>query len=225
MNAQPILCVRRALLEERLGGVPLGFTTRPDTLAAFQRMVQDHGEFRPRPELEEDPTYLQVIVQGMVIDGDGVLALFRKSREQQADRFVETRHNAKVALSAGGHVEPVEAREHDVLRSALQRELSEEILCDPPVDILRITPLGLVCNAAADAPLFHRVHIGFVSLVPVSGTVRLPEGSDEFDHLEFAGPDRLRELRPRMEGWGQILATALLDGRLVLPKAARHRVR
>ena len=225
MNAQLILCVPRTLLEERLGTIPLGFTTHPDTLTAFQRTVQNHGEFRPRPELEEDPEYLQVIVQGIVTNGDGVLALFRRSREQGADRFVETRHNAKVALSVGGHVEPVEARADDVLRSALHRELLEEILCDPPVDILQVTPLGLVCNAAPDAPLFHRVHIGFVSLVPVSGTVRLPEGSDEFDHLEFTAPDRLRELLPRMEGWGQILATALLEGQLVLLKAAHHRIR
>lgn len=220
MNAQRILCVPRTLLEERLGAIPLGFTTHPDMLTAFQRAVRDHGEFRPRPELEEDPAYLQVIVQGIVTNGDGVLALFRRSRRQHGERFVETRHNAKVALSAGGHVEPTEAKEDDVLRAALQRELLEEIICDPPVDIRRIAPLGLVCNAASDAPLFQRVHIGLVFQVPVSGTVRLPQDSDEFDHLEFASLDRLRALWPRMEGWGQMLATAILERTLVLPTRA-----
>ena len=213
---QQVLCVRRATLQERLGGIPLGLTVDQEALTAFQEAVRSTGEFRPRPALEEDPTYLQVIVQGLVTDGASVLALFRKSREPQTDRFVETRHNAKIALSSGGHVEPVEANSGDVLRAALERELSEELVFTPVPPRSALLPLGLVCNAAPDASLFHRVHMGMVFLVPVPGAVHLPEGSNEFEHVELAGRDRLRELLPRMEEWGQILADAILDGRLSL---------
>lgn len=210
------MCVRRTTFEERLGGIPLGLTVDADTLTAFQEVVRSAGEFRPRPALEKDPTYLQVIVQGLVTDGTSVLALFRKSRKPQTGRFVETRHNAQIALSSGGHVEPVEARSGDVLRAALERELSEELIFTPVPPRSALLPLGLVCNAAPDASLFHRVHIGVVFLVSVPGAVRLPEGSDEFEHIELAGRDRLQKLLPRMEGWGRILADAILGGRLSL---------
>lgn len=215
-SEQRILCVRRAVLEERLHGIPLGFTANRERVAALQGAVREKGEFRFRPPAEEDPTYLQVIVQGLVTDGRSVLALFRKSRRQGMGRFVETRHNAKIALSAGGHVEPVETDASDILRSALKRELSEELVFEVPPSRSVLAPIGIVCNAAPDAPLFHRVHIGLVYRVPILGEVRLPDGSDEFDTIELAGLDRLRELTPRMEGWGQILADAILQGQLAL---------
>lgn len=212
---QQVFCIRRTTLEERLGNIPLGLTVDPRVLTAFQDAVRALGEFRLRSALEEDPQYLQIIVQGLVTDGQSVLALFRKSREQRVDRFVETRHNAKIALFAGGHVEPVEAGESDVLRTALQRELSEELVfASPPRSALQ--PLGLACTAAPAAPLFQRVHVGVVYWVPVSGPVRLPEAGEEFDDLEFVRGERLRELLPRMEEWGQLFAAAILDGRLSL---------
>lgn len=217
---QQILCVPRPVLEEHLQGIPLGLTVQPTILDAFQETVRTSGEFRPRPALEEDPTYLQIIVQGLVTDGQSVLALFRKSREQAAEQFVETRHNAKVALSAGGHVELVEATSEDVLRSALERELQEELVFDPLPSLTALTPLGLVCMASPDAPLFQRVHIGIVYRVPIPGSVRLPDANDEFTHVELAHGEHLHALFPRMEGWGHILAEAILDGRLSLRSPA-----
>ncbi|TSC64525.1 MAG: hypothetical protein G01um1014106_84 [Parcubacteria group bacterium Gr01-1014_106] len=215
-HVQQILSVPRAVLEERLQGIPLGFTMQPELLAAFQDTVRTAGAFGPRPALEEDPTYLQIIVQGLVTDGTSVLALFRQSRERSAERFVETRHNTKVALSAGGHVEPVEEGSQDILRSALERELHEELVFDPAPALPTLTPLGLVSTAAPDAELFHRVHIGIVYRVPLPGVVRLPEASDEFTHVELVRGSALEALLPRMEGWGQLLATAILDERLSL---------
>lgn len=216
MNEQRVLCVRRVVLEERLSGIPLGFTTDHARVMALQDAVSERGEFLLRPSVEEDPTVLQVIVQGLVTDGRSVLALFRKSRAQGASRFVETRHNAKIALSAGGHVDSQEADAPDILRAALQRELSEELVFAIPPSVSVLAPLGIVCNAEPDAPLFHRVHIGLVYQVPVFGEVRLPEDSDEFDDVEMSGPHRLRELTPRMEGWGQIIAQAILEGHVTL---------
>lgn len=216
--AQDILCVRRGVLEDVLGGIPLGFTTDLALLDRLSAAVREHGEWRPRPVLEEDSTFLQIVVQGLVTRGSETLALFRRARTGRADHFVETRHNTKIALCAGGHVEPVEANAGDILSAALLRELAEELVVDPPPAAEAIRHLGLVCNAAPDAPLFHRVHIGIVFHIPVTGSVRLPAGSDEFERVEFCGSERLRELFPRLEGWGQLLAAAMLDGdRLRLP--------
>lgn len=209
---QRILCVRRDLLAAALEGIPLGFTTNADLLSRFLTAVRAHGEFGARPVLEEDSTFLQIIVQGLVTRGAETLALFRRARTGRADRFVETRHNTKIALCAGGHVEPVEANAGDILSAALLRELTEELVVDPPPAAEAIRHLGLVCNAAQDAPLFHRVHIGIVFHIPVTGSVRLPAGSDEFERVEFCGSERLRELFPRLEGWGQLLAAVLLSG-------------
>lgn len=218
---QEILCVRRASLEERFGGqIPLGFTPDVKSVATIEQAVREIGEIRPRPALEEDPAFLQLIVQGLVARDGLPLALFRAVRAARGDQFVETRHNAKIALSAGGHVEPVEASVNDVLRAALQRELQEELVFERPPVAPTIEPLGVVCNASPDASLFNRVHIGLVFLVPTTGGVTLPPASDEFTHLEFADMRRLQELSPRMEGWGQLLSRAILDGTLVLRSSA-----
>lgn len=216
---QTILCVRRSTLEERLGGIPLGLTTGAHLMERFREAVRDLGEWRPRPALEEDPAFLQVVVQGLVTRGTDVVCLFRTVRGQKPGEFVETRHNAKVALSAGGHVEPVEAGAADVLHAALLRELDEELVFRPHPNPTEIVPLGLLCKAAPDALLFDRVHIGMVYHVPVPGSVVLPSGSTEFTHIEFAGVARLRELFPRMEGWGQLLTAAMLERSLVVGKA------
>lgn len=214
MPDQRILCLRRTALEERIGAVPLGFTTDVRVVDGLRATARATGEFRPRPALEEDPTFLQVIVQGLVANGREVLALFRASREQTAGRFVETRHNDKVALSAGGHVERAEVGEDDPLTAALLRELAEELVFAEPPAPADLRPVGVLCRASPDAEMFQRVHIGLVFHVPTTGAVSLPPGSDEFTGVEFAGSGRLRELYPRMEGWGQLLADALLTERL-----------
>lgn len=222
MTKQEILCVRRSLLEERLNGlIPLGFTPDPTLVSALERAGNEIGEFRPRPVLEEDPTFFQLVVQGLVTREGKPLALFRAVREARSDQFVETRHNAKVSLSAGGHVEPVEAAAKNVLQSALLRELHEELVFTRPPQPADITPLGIICNAAPDAPLFHRVHIGVLYHVPISSDVSLPSASDEFDYIEFLNADGLRVYLPRMEEWGKLLAAAVLSGTLVLRAPAR----
>lgn len=208
--------MRRDTLAARLGEIPLGFRPEPSLIAAFLESVRDLGEFRPRPALEEDPTFLQLIVQGLVTKGGSVLALHRRSRESCEDRFVETRHNGLVALTAGGHVEQGEGSDADDLRSALFRELSEELVFAHPPHPRAVRPLGIICNGGPDAPLFHRVHIGLVFHVPVSRGVSLPPTSDEFEALEFAAPQRLRELFPRLEGWGQLLTEVITAGALRL---------
>lgn len=217
MADQRILCMRRDALEASLGGIPLGFTNDPAVISGLQTAARWWGKFRLRSELEEDPAYLQVIVQGLVTREGKYLALFRSVREQRNDRFVETRLNAKVALSAGGHVEPIEAASGDMLHAALLRELSEELVFETPPAPSAIVPCGVVCQAAPGASLLDRVHIGLVFRVPVTRGVSLPSGSDEFDRVEFVGPERLRELSPRMEGWGQLLAEAILAERVPLP--------
>lgn len=213
---QDILCLSRTSLAERLGGIPLGVATDALLLQKFRAAVQELGEFRPRAALEEDPAFLQVIVQGLVTRGGMPLALFRATREQRQDQFVETRLNARIALAAGGHVEPVEAHADDALCAAMLRELTEELTFEAPPLPASLTPCGIICAAAPAAAMLDRVHIGFVYHAPTTGAVSLPAGSDEFVHLEFLNAARLRELYPRMEGWGQLLTTAILEGQLVL---------
>lgn len=217
MPDSDVLCLRRTTLEDHLGGaVPIGFTTDPHVLQHFREAVASHGEWRPRRELEDDPAFLQVIVQGVVSNGACLLALFRKAREQKARDFIETRHNLKVALAAGGHLEPVEAGKGDILEAAQLRELFEELAFEHPPAASDIRPLGLICTAMPEAPMFQRVHIGYLSLVPVRGAVTLPKGQDEFDSVEFVRGARLSELLPRMEEWGQLIARAVLEARVAL---------
>lgn len=217
MNSlQNILCVRRATLEHRLGDIAHGLTTDPELLAAFRDIVRTSGEWRARPALEDDPTFLQIIVQALITNGTDVLALFRTPPERRRGETYIEKRNKQVALTAGGHVEFLEAGADDILAVALQRELSEEVTfaVSPAWDAIR--PVGLICTATPAAPMFQRVHIGAVWRVVTAGDVRLPKGSDEFEKAEFVSPERLRALTPQMEEWAQLLAQAVIDGRLPL---------
>lgn len=212
MGVQRILCVRRAVLERDLARpLPAGLTADRAFFERTTGCVRACGEFLPRPDVEEDPAYLQPIVYGVVTDGRRVLALQRTERDGAAPRYVETRHNRLMGLACGGHVEP-----HDDIADpmffwrAMIRELSEELVFDPPLAPRRdVTPVGILF---LEETAFDRVHLGIIYRVRVRGRVRLPRRRDEYDSARLLRPDALSPSRDRMEGWGRVLADAILAG-------------
>jgi predicted NUDIX family phosphoesterase len=216
MGDQPILCVERAVLECGIGrSVPKGLTCDQALFHAVTDLFVCHGKFLPRRDVEEDPTFLQPIVYGVVTDGQRVLALWRKERLSPQGRYVEARHNRKIGLASGGHVEPLDDLTHgDFSRRAMHRELSEELIfapSAPPPSALQ--PVGMLMR---EETVFDRVHLGLMYRVPLSGSVSLPAGSDEYDRIMLLSPEEFLAYRDDMEGWGKTLADTILAGRFPL---------
>jgi len=117
---------------------------------------------RPRIDLETDPNFLQLIPYGLLRRADGTVWTYRRIGG-------DGRLRGQKSVGVGGHVDAADVRESllETARSALVRELTEELRYPPPQ--IPKTPLGWI-NEQASA--VGRVHLGLVWDLPWK------EGSD-----------------------------------------------
>jgi predicted NUDIX family phosphoesterase len=213
--SQRVLCIERAVLASRLGHpLPIGFTSTSSLFRGVESAFLTAGSFRERASIEEDSSFLQMIVSGVVTDGEHILALWRKDRKQHSETFVETRHNRLIALFSGGHVDPLDGdMDRTFFLRALLRELEEELTFSSPIILENIAPAGVIYR---DATLFDRVHVGLIFRVVVSSLPTVAKGNDEHEKIAFLSPEDLPPYRNQMEGWGHVLTDAILAGRFPL---------
>ena len=207
------LCVQRTRLEKAFGGtIPIGFSVGRDFFETAADVFKKSGKFLEREIIESDEKILQVIVYGIVSDGKRVLGLVRKNREKDAGEFKETRLNNKIGLAAGGHVDSVEdLNESDFFGSEMLREFSEELtFSEPPKPV----PIGIVMYEETS---IDRVHMGLIyKVVAKENSVRLAQNNDEYDRCMFLLPADLEPIKEQMEGWGKVIAEAIVSGRFKL---------
>jgi predicted NUDIX family phosphoesterase len=103
----------------------------------------DQIEYRPRGEMEQDPSFKQLIPYVLFrwTDDKGTAHLFEY---QRGGGMGETRLHAKHSVGVGGHISSLDAAaghtEH-VYREGMRRELDEEVAIDTPYDE---TVVGLI---------------------------------------------------------------------------------
>lgn len=209
MSKKIVLCLARKKVEERLGGrIPAGFSLSTELFAKVEDVFLAEGKFLPREEVENDEAILQAIVYGVVSDGSRVLGLWRKQRQNTDEEFKETRHNNKIGLAAGGHLEPTDGfGKRQYFNNEILREFSEELAFRVPP---KPVPAGIIMY---EETLLDRVHIGLIYKVMTDADkVGLAPNNDEYDQCRFLAPAELPELRDRMEGWGKVITDAIISG-------------
>src|SRR3954454_9273568 len=106
--AEDVLGLRR---EDVPGGVDWrGVVERP--LSPYLDALRLRGEFRPRPDAEQDPSWKQVIPYVVLRDGDAIF-LMRRTRAGGDERLHD-----RYSIGIGGHVNP---QDEDV-NGGLRRE-------------------------------------------------------------------------------------------------------
>ena len=183
-----------------------------DRLGRFQGFSADVGrylegllrpellEFRPRAEVEEDPSYKQLIPYVVIRCGDAVFCYTRGKSQGEA------RLHAKRSLGIGGHVDESDADGRatpDAYEMALRRELDEEVAINAPG---RLRCLGLIND---DSTPVGEVHLGVV----YEYRLEAPEVVAREDGVADAGFVSMAEVlagRDRFETWSQICIDALL---------------
>lgn len=180
-----------------------GFTT--DLASYLPALLEsDNLSYRPRGEMEKDPTFKQLIPY-MVFrytDGDGVARLFNYTR---GGGMGESRLHALKSVGIGGHISTQDSQAgsaHDVYREGMQRELSEEIALESPY---KETCVGLIND---DETPVGRVHLGIVHLFDVERPNVHPREDDILD----ACFRPVAEIIPELDGyesWSQIVVPAL----------------
>jgi predicted NUDIX family phosphoesterase len=166
----------------------------------------DHVEYRPRGEMEEDPSFKQLIPYALFrwIDDEGTPHLFEYQRGSGQG---ERRLHAKRSVGVGGHISLIDSAagqlEH-VYREGMRRELEEEVLIDTPYTE---NIVGLIND---DQTPVGQVHLGVVHLCDVERPHVRPR---EADILE-AGFRPVAEILPRLdqfESWSEIAVRALFS--------------
>ncbi len=179
-----------------------GFSTEVDRYLG-ELLNPANTSFHPRPEVEEDPSFKQLIPYVIFRhrDAAGHTTLFHYTRGKGQG---EARLHSKRSVGVGGHISSDDCTSGEVVPYAegMRRELAEEVHLETPYTEQCV---GLIND---DESPVGRVHLGVVHICDVAEpTVR----SRETDLLDsgFAPVEELLADLSRFETWSQISLKAL----------------
>ena len=183
-----VLCVRRD--EVFPDGAWHGFVS--DGLERYQRVIREGSFFMPRSEVEDDPTFQQVIPYIVFRHGDRYL-LTRRLKASSEKRLRQL-----FSLGVGGHINPGDVDNGDPVMDGLRREFEEEVEYAGEVNA---TLLGLIND---DSSPVSRVHLALAFLVEGSSPeIRIRE-TDKLAG-ELLTLEEMRIYYLEMESWSQIV--------------------
>jgi len=180
-----------------------GFTEQVDQY--LERLLDPACiSYRPRHEMEEDPSFKQLIpyVLFRYTDEAGAIQLFQYTRGKGQG---EKRLHSKRSVGVGGHISSIDAAVDsgsDPYREGMRRELEEEVIIDTPYTVRCV---GMIND---DLTEVGKVHLGVVHLLDVER----PDVQSREDEIREAGFRPVAELMGQLdqfESWSEICLRAL----------------
>ncbi len=161
---------------------------RTESVDDYLTAIRQAGSFRPRDEVEADPSWKQVIPYLVLRDGER-LFLMRRTRAGGDERLHE-----RYSIGIGGHVNPGDTDP----QGGLRREWAEEIEADFEPHFV---PVGVLNDD--DNPV-GAVHLGLVYAADAEGQ---PVAIREKHKLEgaFATLAEVAAVADRLETWSALL--------------------
>jgi len=186
-----VLVVPTASVLAELGGGKAWLGIRPAGEADLAALIRREGSFRPRPEVEADPAWKQVIPYPVLRDGDSWFLMRRTKAGGDA------RLHDRYSIGVGGHVNPEDGGLDGDLTVALEREWHEELIVDF-VPAFRF--VGLLND---DTTTVGQVHVGLVYEGDAAGR---PVAIRETDKLSgaFVSAAEVAAVTDRLETWSRI---------------------
>jgi predicted NUDIX family phosphoesterase len=160
-----------------------------------------HTSYRPRPAMEQDPSYKQLIPYVIFRhrEAAGRVNLFQYTRGKGQG---EARLHAKRSIGIGGHISADDAGAVSAYDEGMRRELAEEVLIDTPY---RAQIAGLINDDETDV---GKVHLGVVHVLDVERPAVWPR-EDEIMDAGFRPVSDLLANLSGFESWSQICLKAL----------------
>ncbi len=189
-----------------------GFSS--DVARYLPRLLEgDQVEYRPRGQMETDPSFKQLIPYALFqwTDDAGNVQLFQYQRGSGQG---EKRLHAKRSVGVGGHISSIDAatrdadslgttnHTHSVYREGMRRELEEEVAIETPYDE---SIVGLINDDQTDV---GTVHLGVVHLCRVEAPRVQPRETEILD-ARFQPVDQILAELDQFETWSQIAVRAL----------------
>ncbi len=190
--SEQVLCVRREDMFP--DGAWHGFVSR--NLERHQAVIRDRHCFKPRGDVENDPTFLQIIPY-VVFRHAGRYFLTHRLRASS-----EKRLRKQYSLGVGGHINPGDLEGGDPILDGLKREWEEEVVYDGTFEA-RL--LGLLNE---DSSPVSKVHLGVVFLVDGDSPNISIRETDKLAG-ELLTLDEMRMFYLAMESWSQIVYDTL----------------
>lgn len=197
-NAERILVVPTAVFH-RVGYFQ-GFC---DQVGSYVRelLYGGHASYRLRGQMEEDPSFKQIIPYVIFRCGTQV---FRYTRGKLQG---EKRLHALRSIGVGGHISAEDRNLFDsTYEEAMQRELAEEVRVESPY---RQRIVGMIND---DETPVGRVHLGIVHLCDLEEPKVRPR-ERALTRAGFEEVGRLLERIDQFETWSQICLRALFGGK------------
>lgn len=167
-----------------------GFVT--EDLDRHQRVIRERHSFKPRAEVENDPTYQQIIPYVVFRHGDRYLLTHRLRASS------EKRLRKQYSLGVGGHINPGDLQGGDPILDGLKREWAEEVIYEGHFEAKL---LGLLNEESSPV---SQVHLGVVFLVDGdSPNIQIRETNKLAGDLLTLDEMRIHFLE--MESWSQLV--------------------
>lgn len=191
MTDELVLVVPRATVPDAASWYGL----RTGGLDAFVAAVERDGRFEPRPEVERDPSFKQVIPYLVLRDGGRYFLM------QRTTAGGDPRLHGRYSIGVGGHLNPGDGG----LLGGLEREWHEELVAD------FLPTFRLVALLNDDTTPVGSVHLGAVYVADVG---RRTVAIRETDKLTggFADPVDVAAVVERMETWSRLCFEFLESG-------------
>lgn len=156
-----------------------------------------HVRFMPRPEMENDPSYKQLIPYLVLMHGDDDgRHVFAYRRTPKGG---ESRLHGRRSIGVGGHISPLGGSLWEVYEASLERELDEEVAFSEPRRTLAM--VGLLND---DSNPVGAVHLGIVHVVVLPGPSAKSKEEDLADDGFYRVPDLVAD-RDNFETWSQLV--------------------
>lgn len=180
-----------------------GFTT--DVNRYLEELLSpEHTSYRARSEMEEDPSFKQLIPYVIFrhVDEADTEHIFQYTRGKGQG---ESRLHSKRSVGIGGHISSVDADDNNDLHpydEGMRRELDEEVIIE--TDYLEKC-VGLIND---DETEVGRVHLGVVHIFDVKQPAVRPRES-EIVEAGFEPVDQMMADLSGFESWSRICLEAL----------------
>lgn len=202
---ESVLVVANKLIEPFIPGpAPCLITEKSEEIYS---LIKTGHTFIPRSEAENDYTRKQPIPYVAVRHGSSYMVLHRTTNQ------TEKRLHNKRSLGIGGHINPDEIGHGDIILSALQRELDEEVHINRPTGLRFIGIINDESNSVS------RVHLGLLFVLDSEDGLFEVREKDMMsaDWVDRADLDIYYE---SFETWSRIVADRYIFDRepLVIPK-------
>ena len=179
-----------------------GFSSAADRYLP-ELLKPEHVSFRPRSEMEQDPSFKQLIPYCIFRhrSADGTVTVFEYTRGTGQG---EGRLHRKRSIGIGGHIsaDDVMGGDGNPYLVGMQRELDEEVVIDSP---FRQRCVGLINDDETDV---GRVHLGIVHVFDVERPAVAPRES-ELISCGFRPIESLLADTAGFETWSSICLTAI----------------